>query len=177
MTDKKILSLVRNFRKKVDRAQSKGLFVDTMLENFPIQCCGTISTLLAEFLRDNGVETLWISAEEFSTRETHAWLVVKDNRIDSPRSCFYDIPNNIINLLDTYSARSQEHIRKVTHYEEQNIKNGLLVDITGDQFNEVPIYVGYMDSFHKQFTFIGAFEYEGLLNEEHDKLYKIIIQQ
>ena len=86
MTDNRIRSLVNNFRKKIDRAQRKDLFVDTILEEFPIQCCGVTSRLLAEFLLGNGVETLWISAEEFGTHETHAWLVVKDDRIDFPHS-------------------------------------------------------------------------------------------
>ena len=72
MTDNRIRSLVNNFRKKIDRAQRKDLFVDTILEEFPIQCCGVTSRLLAEFLLGNGVETLWISAEEFGTHETHA---------------------------------------------------------------------------------------------------------
>ena len=67
-----------------------------MLEGFPTQCCGVTSRLLAEFFLGNGVETLWISGEEFRTHETHAWLVVKDGRLDSPRSCFDDVPNNII---------------------------------------------------------------------------------
>ena len=65
MTDNKIRSLVNSFRKKIDRAQSKDLFLDTILEEFPKQCCGVTSRLLAEFLLDNGIETLWISAEEF----------------------------------------------------------------------------------------------------------------
>ena len=92
MKDSRILSLSNSFRRKIDRAQRKDLFVNTMLEEFPTQCCGVTSRLLAEFLLDNGIETLWISAEEFETDETHAWLVVKDDRIDSPRSCFNDLP-------------------------------------------------------------------------------------
>lgn len=177
MTDNRIRSLVNSFRKKIDRAQSKDLFVDTMLEEFPIQCCGVTSRLLAEFLLDNGIETLWISAEEFGTDETHAWLVVKDDRIDSPRSCFNDVPNNIIGLLGTYGGGSSESIREATCYEEQNIENGLIIDITGDQFNEAPVYVGYMDNFHKRFDFVAAYEHEGLPNEEYAELYEIIIRQ
>ena len=87
--------MVKNFRKKIDLAQSRGLFAGTMLEEFPTQCCGIASRLLAEFLLGNGIETLWISAEEFGTQETHAWLVVKDYRIDPPRSCFDDMPNSM----------------------------------------------------------------------------------
>jgi len=177
MTDNRIRSLANSFRKKIDRAQSKDLFANTILEEFPVQCCGVISRLLAEFLLGNGVETLWISAEEFGTDETHAWLVVKDDRIDSPRSCFDDVPNNIIGLLGTYGGGDSESIREVTCYEEQNIANGLIIDITGDQFNESPVYVGYMDNFHKRFDFVAAYEHEGLPNAEYAELYETIIRQ
>lgn len=177
MTDNRIRSLVNNFRKKIDRAQRKDLFIDTILEEFPIQCCGVTSRLLAEFLLGNGVETLWISAEEFGTHETHAWLVVKDDRIDSPRSCFDNVPNNIIDLLDTYGGGRLESMKEATCYEEQNIDNGLIIDITGDQFSEAPVYVGYMDDFHKRFDFVAAYEHEGLPSEEYAELYEIIMAQ
>ena len=92
MTDNRMRSLVNSFRKKIARAQRKDLFTNTMFEGFPVQCCGIASRLLAEYLLNNEVETLWISVEEFGTHETHAWLVVKDDRIDSPHSCFDDVP-------------------------------------------------------------------------------------
>ena len=57
------------------------------------------------------------------------------------------------------------------------IKNGLIIDITGDQFDEAPVYVGYMDDFHKRFDFVAAFEHEGLPNDEYVELYEIIISQ
>lgn len=177
MTDNRMRSLVNSFRKKIDRAQRKDLFTNTMFEGFPVQCCGIASRLLAEYLLNNEVETLWISAEEFGTHETHAWLVVKDDRIDSPRSCFDDVPNNIIGLLGKYGGGNSERIRESTCYEEQNIKNGLIIDITGDQFDEAPVYVGYMDDFHKRFDFVAAYEHEGLPNDEYAELYEIIISQ
>jgi len=177
MTDNRILALAKNFRQKIDRAKSQGFLMGTMIEEFPKQCCGDSCRLLAEFLRDNGVETLWISAEEFGTHETHAWLVVKDDRIDFPRSCFDDVPNNIIGLLGKYGGGSSESFRESNCYEEQNIKNGLIIDITGDQFNETPVYVGYMDDFHKRFDFVAAYEHDGLLSEEYTELYEIIISQ
>ena len=149
MIDNRICFLVNNFRKKIDRAQRKDLFVNTILVEFPIQCCGVTSILLAEYLLGNGVETIWISAEEFGTHETHARLVVKDDRIDSPRLYFNDVPNHIISLLGAYGGGNLESIREATCYEEQNIENGLIIDITGDQFNEAPVYVGHMDDFHR----------------------------
>ena len=53
----------------------------------------------------------------------------------------------------------------------------MIIDITGDQFDEAPIYVGYMDDFHKRFDFVEAFEHEGLPNDEYAELYEIIISQ
>lgn len=177
MIDNKIRSLANNFRRKIDMAQQNGLLVGTMMENFPVQCCGVTCTLLAEFLLDNGIETLWISSEEFETQESHAWLVVKDERIDRPYLCYNDVPNDILGLFSTYGGGNPESFREDTNYEEQNVKNGLIIDITGDQFNEVSVYVGYTDNFHKRFEFLNAYEYEGLISNEYKKLYDIIISQ
>ena len=55
MTDNRMRSLVNSFRKKIDRAQRKDLFTNTMFEGFPVQCCGIASRLLAEYLLNNEV--------------------------------------------------------------------------------------------------------------------------
>lgn len=177
MTDNEIFSLANSFRKRIDQARKKNYFINSVLEEFPVQCCGVASRLLAEFLRDNGIETLWISCEEFETHETHAWLVIKDDRIDSPRFCFDDVPNNIIGLLGKYGGSSSESFSAATCYDEHDIENGLIVDITGDQFGEVPVYVGYMDGFHKRFDFVSAYEHEGLFDDELIGLYETIMSQ
>ena len=176
MTDNRIRTLVNGFRKRIDRAQSKNLFTDTLLEKFPTQCCGYASRLLAEFLRENGIETLWISSEEFGTHETHAWLVVKDARTNSPRSCYDGVPSTIMNLLSSYGGNN-DSLSEATCYDAHDVENGLIIDITGDQFGEPPVYVGYMDRFHKRFDFISAYEHEGLFDDELIELYQIIIKQ
>lgn len=84
MADNEIWSLAKNFRKRLEQAQNKEMLVGTMLEEFPIQCCGIASRLLAEFLRNIGIQTLYISSEDYSAHEPHAWLVVKDERINLP---------------------------------------------------------------------------------------------
>ena len=176
MTDNRIISLVNNFRERIDYAQSKKLFVNTVLEEFPVQCCGNASRLLAEFLRENGIETLWISSEEFGTDETHAWLVVKDDRINLPRSCYDGVPSNIMNLLSSYGG-NKDSLSKATYYDAGDVEKGLIIDITGDQFGEPPVYVGYMDRFHRRFDFISAYEHEGLFDDELIELYQIITTQ
>jgi len=177
MTDKRIMSLANGFRKRIDQAKKNNYFINSMLEEFPVQCCGVTSSLLAEFFRGNGIDTLWISSEQLETRETHAWLVVKDDRINAPRFCFDDVPNSVVALLNSYGNNNTERRRGSTRYEEQDIKNGLIIDITGDQFGEPPVYVGYMDRFHKQFDFISAYEHDGLFAEELIELYEIIMTQ
>ena len=177
MTDNKILFLASNFRRKIEQAQRKGLFINTSLAKFPIQCCGNASTLLAEFLIQNGVETLWISSENPDTYETHAWLVVTDNRAKSPHHCFDDVPDNIISLLNKYAGESPLNCSEPARYDKQDIENGLIIDITGDQFNEPSVYVGYINDFYKQFDFLAAYEHESLLDEELIKLYNIILSQ
>lgn len=55
--------------------------------------------------------------------------------------------------------------------------NGLIIDITDDQFYEMgnaPVYIGYMDSFHRDFEFDSAYEYDDLGNDRLETLYGII---
>ena len=132
MTDNKIRFLANSFKVKIHKAQSKNCFDGTMLDGFPEQCCGVASTLLAEYLRHNGVETLWVSAEEPGTYETHAWLVVKDDRIELPRSCFSDVSEDIIGLLGKYSGGRSEKIRNATCYilQASNLARPLCMLIT-----------------------------------------------
>lgn len=177
MTENRIRSLANSFRKKIDQAQNRGLFVNTVLKDFPVQCCGVASKLLAEFLGDKGIETLWINGEEFGTYETHAWLIVKDDRIDSPRCCLDDIPDDIMGLLEEYGGGSSRSFKKVTCYDGRSIKKGLIIDITGDQFGEPPVYVGYMDNFHRRFDFLSAYEHERLSDREYIELYELIVSQ
>lgn len=177
MTDKRIMSLANDFRKRIDQAQKKDYFLNSVFEEFPIQCCGNASRLLAEFLQANGIETLWVSGEEFDTHETHAWLVVKDTRINSPRLCFDGVPNKIMDLLRSYGDNSIKRYSDAICYDKHDIENGLIIDITGDQFGEAPVYVGYMDRFHKRFDFVSAYEHKGLIDEELVELFKIIMTQ
>jgi len=177
MTDRKILSLASDFRKRIDKAQKKDCFLNSIFKDFPIQCCGDASMLLAEFLKANGVETLWISGQEIDTHETHAWLVVKDDRINAPRSRYDEVPNNVMDLLRAYSGNVTKNFSKDGCYDERDVENGLIIDITGDQFGEASVYVGYMDRAHKRFDFVAAYEHEGLFDEELIELYTTILTQ
>lgn len=175
MTDKRILSLVKSFRQRIDQAQEDGCFLNSKFEEFPVQCCGITSSLLAEFLLSYEIETIQISSKRFDTHEPHAWLVVKDDRINHPRGCFDNVPNAVMKLLGSYGNNSIDRFKDSVCYDESDISNGLIIDITGDQFGESPVYVGYMDAFHRRFDFISAYEHDGLSDYEHIRLYNVIM--
>ena len=52
----------------------------------------------------------------------------------------------------------------------------MLIDITGDQFEDysIPVYVGPMDEFHQSFTFVQAHDYNGLGSYRLSKLLQSI---
>lgn len=170
MINGKIYSLASNYRKRIVQARQKGYFMNGKFEKFPYQCCGDTSSLLAEYLRENGVETLLVSGTESNTYETHAWLVVLDEQIHSPRRNFDGVPDGIIDIFASYGGSIVESMC----YSECDIENGVIVDITGDQFGEEPVYVGDLDEFHKWFDQIKIYEHEGLFSDELIKLYEII---
>ena len=86
------------------------------------------------------------------------------------------MPNNIIGLLGKYGGGSSESFRESNCYEEQNIKNGLIIDITADQFDGVPIYVDYICDFYRQFEFRSANDFTGLGSARLRKIYQTILQ-
>ena len=84
--DKNIYSLVTKFRKAVERAQNEGAFKeDQILSRFPKGCCGIISSLLAKYLFENGINSYEVSgtfrSENPEETQSHAWLMLEDNTI------------------------------------------------------------------------------------------------
>ena len=77
-------------------------------------------------------------------------------------------------VLSTYRDGAFEDI---TGHAWLLYEGAIIIDITGDQFGEPPVYVGYMDRLHKQFDFISAYEHDGLFSEELIELYEIIMTQ
>lgn len=64
MTDNQIKRLVERYRKAIEIAHRKGLFIhDIALDDYPRGSCGDVSYLLAEYLYRNGIETIWYSAQ------------------------------------------------------------------------------------------------------------------
>lgn len=177
MEDKRIYSLARKFRELIIRAKEKGYFTNTKFQQFPEQCCGDASFLLAQFFLDENISTLWVSGQEDNTYETHAWLVIDDQRVSLPQCCINEIPNSIVDLYGTYGGYNADTLRKKVRYDADDIECGLIVDITGDQFGEESVYVGYMDDFHSRFAFHEAIQFEGLSDPMLVELYAVILNQ
>ena len=58
MTDSEIKQLAEKYRKAIESAHKKGLFVNELgFENFPRGSCGETCYLLAEYLRRSEIDT------------------------------------------------------------------------------------------------------------------------
>lgn len=82
--------------------------------------------LLAEFLFNKGIETIWVSNENTIT---HAWLIVNDERIGCPHVCFDGVSDDIVALLNSYGGDSEEGIRQRTCYDWEHVKDGLIIGL------------------------------------------------
>jgi len=154
MTDKRIFQLASQFRKAIDIAFDKGCFEQRKpFCDFPYACCGLTSYLLARYLIEHNVQTLWISNDREGW--THAWLVVNDQRVSIPRNRVTDM-SEIADVLKSYGMKGSKVVNN--NYSYKDIEKGLIIDITGDQFDDydIPVYVGYMDDFHASFDYLGA---------------------
>ena len=177
MTDIRIEQLVRGFRAAIEVAHNRGFFSnDICFKVFPKGCCGDTSYLLAEFLLRKGVETIWFSAQRGGWG--HAWLVIKDTRVTKPTPQMFSWPENIREVVAKYGVEHPEQVIDVTRYGFDNLRNGLIVDITGDQFEDYnsSVYVGYLDLFHQSFDFIQAHDYNGLNDRRLCFLYQVIMK-
>ena len=84
--DKNIYSLVTEFRKAVECAQNEGALKENqIISRFPKGCCGEISSLLAKYLFENGINTYEVSgtfrSENPEEKQSHAWLMLEGNTI------------------------------------------------------------------------------------------------
>lgn len=166
--------LAQQYRDAMDKARDAGAFAfDDKFCKFPDQCCGDTCNLLAVYLMNHGIQTLWISND--GDLGSHAWLVVIDDDISEP-SGRVDYPDYMKSVLEGYGAPNFE--QQDSFYRKEDLENGTIVDITADQFDKRynPVYVDKMDSFHRQFEFRQAYDYIPLpnLNDRLQKLYRIV---
>lgn len=175
MTDRKIDFYAKKYRNAIDAAHKNRQFIsDRWFREFPENCCGDTSYLLAEYLRTKGIETIWCSGQRGS--ETHAWLVVKDRRVNRPSPRIDSFPKEVRNAMNRYGADLFRQEEEATRYSEMDLEKGLIIDITADQFDDydISVYVGYSNPFHYTFDFKEAQDYDGLKSERLENLYKKI---
>lgn len=175
MTDSKIRQLAIKYRSAIEAAHKDRLFVnDIGFDDFPTGSCGDTCYLLSEYLRRKGVETIWYSAQRDDW--SHAWLVVKDRRVKRPTPRFFSWPEELRDIVAGYGAEHVDQKMDITRYEYEDLQGGLIIDITGDQFEDydIPVYVGYLDLFHKTFDFNQAHDYDGLNDGRLCDLYQTI---
>ena len=175
MNDIEIYRLAEQFKSAIEVARDSGLFVGAPFENFPHGCCGDTSYLLAEFFRSKGLESVYVCGEDYSN-QTHAWLVIKDEHINIPKPDYFDIPDDIRTVLNSYSNGAYSTPIDISHYTEDDVMNGLIVDITADQFGESPVYVGYSCNFYRRFEFREASDYADLYNCRLRYIYQTVLQ-
>ena len=175
MTDEEIYQYARCFRNALVAARDDGRFdKDYCFYHFPRGCCGDTSCLLAQFFLDYKIKTVLYHASR--SDYTHAWLVVNDNRIRKPRSTSYCFPEKVLQVMKGYCAEEPKAVINTTRYIKDDLSQGLLIDITGDQFGNYskPVFVGYMDAFHSGFRFDEAHDFDGLHGYRLKELYKIV---
>lgn len=83
---KKIESLAWEFRKAMDGAKESEEFKsDIVYKNFPRGCCGDTSDLLAQYLLEHGIKTLYVCGTYrdgcFENLQSHAWLLCMDSEV------------------------------------------------------------------------------------------------
>ncbi len=173
MTDRSIEKLAQRFRDAIESAKHDHAFdKSSCFTNFPTGCCGNTSYLLAEYLLRAGIATIWVSLNR--NDGSHAWLVLKDRRVKEPQKTI--LPAEYTDIISQYRNQDFEEETEDIHYVEQDLRNGLIIDITSDQFDDYknPVFVGQMDDFHRSFDFIRAVDYDGLKNDRLEHLYEII---
>lgn len=171
----KIAEYATTFRTALYSAYQDGMFIkDIRFRTFPRGCCGDACYLLAEYLRRAGIETIWCSTER--NYWSHAWLVVKDERVKHPTTRTFFWPEELEADLKAYGIEHPESGIELTNYEPSDFTEGIIVDITGDQFIDYDktIYVGEADGFHKSFEFVDAHDISALKDERLCKLYQIV---
>lgn len=179
MTKSTLYNLTRKFKSAMLSAlHDKRFDSDVVFRDFPLGCCGDTCYLLSEYLLSKGIETIYVCG--YKGIQSHAWLVLKDSNINNPTPYTFndnDLPDDIKSLLTVYAGSKPDSPNYAVNYKECDIQNGIIIDITADQFGEQSVYVGYLDEFHKQFRFDSAHDY-GSLSELPRllKLYSLITE-
>ena len=170
-----LYELAYRFKEAIVQAYEAGRFDnDITFCNFPRGCCGDTCDLLAEYLRNFGIETVYVCGSELD--QSHAWLVIKDSSIEKPKSHHYELSDEIRDVFSLYSGGRSSGSIDNTYYDEMDLINGTIVDITADQFGERSVYVDRLGKFHKRFDFNFAYDCVGIDNPRLRKIYEVVME-
>lgn len=176
MCDRHIYTLVAQFRSAIEAACMDRRFNwDKAFQRFPNACCGDTCYLLAEYLQSYGYKSIYVCGIDH-THQSHAWLVLNDYRVKKPTERRTYLPDEIADVYNLYSNGSYSSYLVNKSYEESDLENGLIIDITADQFGQEPIYFDYRCDFYRHFRFNSADNLEPLGNERLLKIYNIIME-
>lgn len=172
VTDQYIYDLACLFKAAMLAAKADGYFNrDICFREFPRGCCGDTCYLLASFLKEKDIETLYVWGDRGF--QSHAWLVVNDNRVRQSSTRYIKLEHEYIELLNRYGGESGGTIED-SRYRARDLTNGLIIDITADQFGEPSVYVGKRNDFYRKFTFRDAHICYGVHNSKLGDLYERI---
>ena len=117
MTDDIIKKHVDAFRKAIDEAKYAVKFDrDFIFCCFPLACCGDTCYLLAEYLKTKGIETIYVCGD--FDGQTHAWLVVKDDRVEEPNKETVIIPQEFKLILKNYGLDTYDEYESIGYKEK-----------------------------------------------------------
>lgn len=114
-------------------------------------CCGDTSDLLAEYLAQHDIYTYYVCGQKGT--QSHAWLVLVNTvTVTTDNS---DADRKYKSLISVYNEDNDVMLLRKYY----NLKDAIIIDITGDQFTNqkcflyynIPVYVGFLDDFHKLF--------------------------
>ena len=174
-----VFQLAQEFRQAMNQAQAEGLFdKKSLFETFPRGCCGDTCYLLAEYLLEHGIYTEYVYGTKWP--QSHAWLALADRetseqkRAEKERHMLEyeneDETNAYKHVLDLIRNNKSAEIRTKSPAYEAELKEQIIIDITGDQFCDreeflrynKQVYVGKMDKMHRLFKINNKYECRGL---------------
>ena len=148
----KIKVLATSFRGAIEIAKDAGEFDnDFAFPRFPKGCCGDTSDLLAEYLAQHDIYTYYVCGQKGT--QSHAWLVLVNTvTVTTDNS---DADRKYKSLISVYNEDNDVMLLRKYY----NLKDSIIIDITGDQFTNqkcflyynIPVYVVFLDDFHKLF--------------------------
>lgn len=133
---KTVLQLATEFREAMEQAQEDGVFRnDIFLKFFPRRSCGEASTLLAEYLMENGHSTCYICGTYYGDDEdymqSHAWLLTDDEKLivditgdqfrGNPHFLYFDEPVFVGKHHELYDLFEYNAQRDVGQHRRGNI--------------------------------------------------------